>query len=128
MDGSILTISLKAALTGGQIYMNRTRDFQVPAAVSFLLRQTRDWQAWLTSATLWTKASSKELPDEIGSMIHEISTYKRRIVFWNFTKNNRNCKRYKLWEPVVADGHGAVPAAQSVDDSLGDAEQVQVVD
>ena len=61
MDGSILTISLKAVLTGGQLYMFRTRDFRAPAAISFPMRQARDWQSWLVSAKLWTNATSQQL-------------------------------------------------------------------
>ena len=44
MDGTILTISLMAALQGGKIFLHRTRDYRVPQELLFPLRQAREWQ------------------------------------------------------------------------------------
>ena len=125
MDGSILTNSLKAALTGGKLYMFRTRDYRAPAAISFPLRQARDWQSWLISAKLWTNASSQQLRDELDSMIHQGKDYRPSITFETPRSIQEAAAKHNLWEPEVSEEadspaieNAAEEAQQSDDDYM----------
>ena len=111
MDGSILTISPKAALTGGQLYMHRSRDFRAPEALSFPLRQARDWQSWLASAKIWTQASSQQLRDEIDNMIQHGKDYKPQIVFEIPRSIQEAASKTAVWEPAVSEMIEEAPAA-----------------
>ena len=71
IDDTILTISLMATLQGGKIFPHRTRDYRVPQELSFPLRQAREWQGFLRSAKLWTKATPAELRNEVAFVICE---------------------------------------------------------
>ena len=83
MDGTILIISLMAAFQGGRIFLHRSRDYRVPQELSFPLRQEREWQGFLRSAKLRTKATPAELRDEEDLMICEQGGYRPKIVFEN---------------------------------------------
>ena len=110
MDGSILTISLKAALTGGQLYMHRTRDFRTPSSISFPLRQARDWQLCLKSAKLWTQASSQQLRDEIDKMIEQGKSYKPAIIFETLRSIREAAAATTTWEPAISESLEEAPS------------------
>ena len=103
MDGFILTISLKSALTGGSMYMNRTRDFRSPAAITFPLRQARDWQAWLISAKLWTRASSQQLRDEVDAMVQQGKNYRPKIEFETPKSIQEAADKNNIWQPEISE-------------------------
>ena len=102
MDGSILTISLKSALTGGSMYMNRTRDFRSPAAITFPLRQAREWQSWLISAKLWTRASSQQLRDEVDAMVQQGKNYRPKIEFETPKSIQEAADKNNIWQPEIS--------------------------
>ena len=102
MDGTILTISFMAALQGGKVFLHRPRDFRVPQELSFPLRQAREWQGFLRSAKLWTKATPAELQNEVDLMISERGAYKPKIVFEN-PRRLEEASSSDVWQPVLKD-------------------------
>ena len=80
-DGSILTVPLRALLTGGAPFsLQRTKDFRVVGEVSFPIARTREWNQIFLSSKLWTNASQAELDTEIESLLSG-GPYKPKIIF-----------------------------------------------
>ena len=103
MDGSILTVSLKAALTGGKMYLSRTKDFRAPDSISFPLRQARDWQDWLVAAKLWARATPEQLNEEIDNMIVQGKAYRPKINFEMPRQLESKADRSSIWSPEISD-------------------------
>ena len=124
MDGSILTISLKSALTGGKLFTHRSRDFKQPPTMTFPLRLARDWQSWLTSAKLWTTATSAELRNEIDTMIDQGKLYVPKIRF-ETPQSLQSKQEQGRWEPHVSNTVETEPlqmASQPLPDPAKDAD------
>ena len=68
-DGSILTVPLKALLTGqGSFALQRSRDFRTIGEPTFPLARAREWNEVVRSAKLWTNATQEQLDNEIAEL------------------------------------------------------------
>ena len=126
MDGSILTISLKSALTGGKLFTHRSRDFKQPPTMTFPLRLARDWQAWLTSAKLWTTATSAELRNEIDTMIDQGKLYVPKIRF-ETPQSLQSKQEQGRWEPNVSNKVETEPLPGPAEDADRDADDAMQI-